>query len=40
MMTSCDGIFAGGDVVPFDRSVATAVGHGKKAASAIDIFKR
>ena len=38
MMTSCDGIFAGGDVVPFDRSVATAVGHGKKAASAIDSF--
>ncbi len=32
MMTSCEGIFAGGDVVPGERSVTIAVGHGKKAA--------
>lgn len=40
MMTSCDGLFAGGDVVPYDRSVATAVGHGKKAARSIDAYLR
>ncbi len=32
MMTTCEGIFAGGDVVPGERSVTIAVGHGKKAA--------
>ncbi|MBN2689201.1 MAG: FAD-dependent oxidoreductase [Gammaproteobacteria bacterium] len=36
MVTGASGIFAGGDVVPYDRSVATAVGHGKKAAKYID----
>jgi len=32
MMTTCEGVFAGGDVVPGERSVTIAVGHGKKAA--------
>jgi formate dehydrogenase (NADP+) beta subunit len=35
METRCTGVFAGGDMVPFDRTVTTAVGHGKKAARAI-----
>ncbi|NUO00378.1 MAG: NAD(P)-binding protein [Saprospiraceae bacterium] len=38
MMTSCEGIFAGGDVVPGERSVTIAVGHGKKAARFIHAF--
>lgn len=38
MQTGCDGIFAGGDMVPFDRTVTTAVGHGKKAARAVDAW--
>lgn len=32
MMTGAIGVFAGGDMVPGDRSVTIAVGHGKKAA--------
>ncbi|OED44936.1 glutamate synthase [Endozoicomonas sp. (ex Bugula neritina AB1)] len=32
MMTGCEGIFAGGDMVPSDRTATIAVGHGKKAA--------
>ena len=36
MMTGCDGIFAGGDMVPGERSVTVAIGHGKKAARYID----
>ena len=36
MMTGRPGVFAGGDMVPGDRSVTTAVGHGKKAARHID----
>src|SRR6516164_5935793 len=32
MMTGHLGIFAGGDMVPGDRTVTAAVGHGKKAA--------
>lgn len=36
MMTGHDGIFAGGDMVPSDRTVTIAVGHGKKAARYID----
>jgi NADPH-dependent glutamate synthase beta subunit-like oxidoreductase len=28
MQTGCCGIFAGGDMVPFERTVTTAVGHG------------
>jgi formate dehydrogenase beta subunit len=32
MMTGHPGVFAGGDMVPCERTVATAVGHGKLAA--------
>jgi NADPH-dependent glutamate synthase beta subunit-like oxidoreductase len=32
MMTGYPGIFAGGDMVPAERTVTVAVGHGKKAA--------
>ena len=32
LQTGCAGVFAGGDMVPFDRTVTTAVGHGRKAA--------
>ena len=38
MQTGSAGIFAGGDMVPFDRTVTTAVGHGKKAARSIDAW--
>jgi formate dehydrogenase (NADP+) beta subunit len=40
MQTGCPGVFAGGDMVPFERSVATAVGHGTRAARAIDAWLR
>jgi NADPH-dependent glutamate synthase beta subunit-like oxidoreductase len=40
MMTGADGIFAGGDMVPGERSVTIAVGHGKKAARYIDGYLR
>ncbi len=40
MMTSHPGIFAGGDMVPADRTVTTGVGHGKKAARNIDAWLR
>ena len=36
MMTGHAGIFAGGDMVPSERTVTVAVGHGKKAARNID----
>jgi NADPH-dependent glutamate synthase beta subunit-like oxidoreductase len=32
MMTGHEGIFAGGDMVPAERTVTTAIGHGKAAA--------
>ena len=32
MMTGYPGLFAGGDMVPSERTVTVAVGHGKKAA--------
>lgn len=38
MMTGADGIFAGGDMVPSERSVTIATGHGKKAARHIDAW--
>ena len=38
MRTGADGIFAGGDMVPSERTVTTAVGHGKKAARHIDAW--
>jgi NADPH-dependent glutamate synthase beta subunit-like oxidoreductase len=40
MMTGRAGIFAGGDMVPSDRTITSAVGHGKKAAHAIDAWLR
>jgi formate dehydrogenase beta subunit len=40
MMTGHEGIFAGGDMVPSERSVTIAVGHGKHAARHIDAFLR
>ena len=40
MMTGHAGIFAGGDMVPSDRTITSAVGHGKKAARAIDAWLR
>lgn len=38
MMTGYPGLFAGGDMVPCDRTVTIAVGHGKKAAAHINGF--
>ncbi len=38
MMTGCAGIFAGGDMVPAERTVTVAIGHGKKAARHIDAW--
>jgi len=40
MMTGCAGIFAGGDMVPAERTVTVAIGHGKKAARNIDAWLR
>ena len=40
MMTSYPGIFAGGDMVPSERTVTVAIGHGKKAARNIDAWLR
>ena len=40
MMTGAAGIFAGGDMVPSERTVTVAVGHGKKAARHIDAWLR
>ena len=40
MMTGHAGLFAGGDMVPTDRNVTVAVGHGKKAARNIDAWLR
>jgi len=40
MMTSHPGVFAGGDMVPAERTVTVAIGHGKKAARHIDAWLR
>ena len=40
MMTSYPGIFAGGDMVPSERTVTVAIGHGKKAARNVDAWLR
>ena len=40
MMTGRAGVFAGGDMVPSERTVTVAVGHGKKAARYIDAWLR
>ena len=38
MMAGTNGIFAGGDVVPSDRTATIAIGHGKRAAKGIDAY--
>lgn len=38
MMTGSPGVFAGGDMVPAERTVTVGVGHGKKAARHIDAW--
>jgi 2-oxoacid:acceptor oxidoreductase delta subunit (pyruvate/2-ketoisovalerate family) len=40
MMTGRPGLFAGGDMVPGERTVTVAVGHGKQAARNIDAWLR
>jgi NADPH-dependent glutamate synthase beta subunit-like oxidoreductase len=40
MMTGHAGLFAGGDMVPAERNVTVAIGHGKKAARHIDAWLR
>jgi 2-oxoacid:acceptor oxidoreductase delta subunit (pyruvate/2-ketoisovalerate family) len=40
MMTGRAGLFAGGDMVPGERTVTVAVGHGKQAARNIDAWLR
>ena len=40
MMTGRAGLFAGGDMVPAERTVTVAIGHGKKAARNIDAWLR
>jgi len=40
MMTGYPSIFAGGDMVPGDRTVTSSVGHGKRAARHIDAWLR
>jgi NADPH-dependent glutamate synthase beta subunit-like oxidoreductase len=40
MMTGAPGVFAGGDMVPSERTVTVAVGHGKLAARNIDAWLR
>jgi NADPH-dependent glutamate synthase beta subunit-like oxidoreductase len=40
MMTGHEGIFAGGDMVPAERTVTVGVGHGKQAARNIDAYLR
>ena len=40
LMTGHPGIFAGGDMVPSERTVTVAIGHGKKAAHHIDAWLR
>jgi NADPH-dependent glutamate synthase beta subunit-like oxidoreductase len=40
MMTGSPGVFAGGDMVPAERTVTVGIGHGKKAAANIDAWLR
>jgi NADPH-dependent glutamate synthase beta subunit-like oxidoreductase len=40
LMTGCPGVFAGGDMVPAERTVTVGVGHGKRAAREIDSWLR
>ena len=40
LQTGCPDVFAGGDMVPSERTVTVGVGHGKKAARHIDAWLR
>ncbi|HEY5362431.1 MAG TPA: NAD(P)-binding protein [Streptosporangiaceae bacterium] len=40
MMTGYPGVFAGGDMVPAERTVTVGTGHGRKAARNIDAWLR
>jgi 2-oxoacid:acceptor oxidoreductase delta subunit (pyruvate/2-ketoisovalerate family) len=40
LMTGHRGLFCGGDMVPAERTITVAVGHGKKAARNIDAWLR
>jgi 2-oxoacid:acceptor oxidoreductase delta subunit (pyruvate/2-ketoisovalerate family) len=40
LMTGRPGVFAGGDMIPAERSVTVAIGHGKRAAREIDGWLR
>jgi NADPH-dependent glutamate synthase beta subunit-like oxidoreductase len=40
LMTGMPGVFAGGDIVPAERTVTMAVGHGRTAARHIDAWLR
>ncbi len=40
LMTGCSGVFAGGDMVPGERTVTVGVGHGRRAARHIDAWLR
>jgi Pyruvate/2-oxoacid:ferredoxin oxidoreductase delta subunit len=40
LMTGAAGVFAGGDMVPSERTVTVGVGHGKRAAQEIDAWLR
>jgi 2-oxoacid:acceptor oxidoreductase delta subunit (pyruvate/2-ketoisovalerate family) len=38
MMAGTNGVFAGGDAVPSERTATVAIGHGKRAAKAISAY--
>ena len=40
LMTGAPGVFAGGDMVPDERTVTVAVGHGRQAARHVDAWLR
>ena len=40
LMTGCPGVFAGGDIVPAERTVTVGVGHGRTAARHVDAWLR
>ncbi len=40
MMTGHPGVFAGGDMVPAERTVTVGIGHGKQAARCVDAWLR
>ena len=40
LMTGRPGVFAGGDIVPAERTVTMAIGHGRTAAGHVDAWLR